>query len=105
MARRHAYLLKSEPAAHDTTVAPRAVRLWFSEKVELRVTRIRLLNAAGDTVRTKKPAPASDDADAPIVATIGATLVPGAYTVNWSTAGKDGHPSRGTIDFVVKSSR
>jgi methionine-rich copper-binding protein CopC len=105
MARRHAYLVKSEPAAHDTTSAPRAVRLWFSEKVELKVTRIKLANASGDAVRMNKPAPAGDDADAPIVATVAETLAPGAYTVRWSTAGKDGHPSKGTIDFVVKSAR
>jgi methionine-rich copper-binding protein CopC len=105
MARRHAYLVKSQPAAHDTTSPPRAVRLWFSEKVELKVTRIKLVNATGDSVRMGKPAPAGDDADDPIVVTVAATLSPGAYKVNWSTAGKDGHPSKGTIDFVVKSAR
>jgi methionine-rich copper-binding protein CopC len=105
IARRHAYLVRSEPAAHDTTSAPHAVRLWFSERVELKVTRIRLATAAGGAVRLNKPAPAGDDADAPIVATVAETLTPGAYTVRWSTAGKDGHPSKGTIDFVVKSAR
>ncbi|HVT40343.1 MAG TPA: copper resistance protein CopC [Gemmatimonadaceae bacterium] len=105
IARRHAYLVRSEPAAHDTTSAPRAVRLWFSERVELKVTRIKLAHAAGGAVPMNKPAPAGDDADAPIVATVAETLAPGAYTVKWSTAGKDGHPSKGTIDFVVKSAR
>ena len=29
----------------------------------------------------------------------------GTYTVDWTVAGKDGHPSKGSYDFVVKAGR
>ncbi|MFI5312213.1 MAG: copper resistance protein CopC [Gemmatimonadales bacterium] len=33
------------------------------------------------------------------------SLAPGWYTVNWSTAAKDGHPEKGTFAFAVKPAR
>ena len=100
---RHTRLVKSEPAANDTlAAAPKAVKLWFSEKVELGITTVKLANAAGNDVPLAKLT--RDDAvkDAPIVAAISKPLAAGAYLVSWSTAATDGHPAKGTIPFVVK---
>jgi methionine-rich copper-binding protein CopC len=97
--------MKSEPAANDTVPAPAAVRLWFSEKVELKVTTVKLVSAAGGAVAVGTLSRSDAERDAPVVATITKPLGPGAYTVNWSTAANDGHPTKGTVDFVVKSAR
>ncbi|MFI5311824.1 MAG: copper resistance protein CopC [Gemmatimonadales bacterium] len=101
--RRHTQLVKSQPSAHDTlTVAPKAIKLWFSEKVELKVTTVKLRNAAGSSLLLG--AAARDDAEknAPVVVPIVKPLAPGAYTIAWSAAAADGHPAKGTINFLVK---
>jgi len=101
---RHTRLIKSEPADHDTlAVAPKAVRLWFSEKVELGVTTVKLASAAGAAMAVAPLARPDTSKDAPIVAAILKPLAPGAYVIDWSTAATDGHPAKGTIAFVVKA--
>ena len=102
---RHVHLAKSDPSANDTTASPKAVRLWFSEKVELKVTTVRLASAAGSSIALGKLSRSDTVTDAPVVATISRVLAPGFYTVSWSTASKDGHAAKGTIDFVVKAAR
>jgi copper resistance protein C len=102
-ARMHTHLKKSDPAANDTLAsAPHAVRLWFTEKVELPVTAVRLTDASGVVVRLATLARPNTGEDAPIVATIEGAVHAGAYSVAWSTAAKDGHPANGKFGFVVK---
>jgi methionine-rich copper-binding protein CopC len=85
----HPKLLKSSPSAHDTlTVSPTSVSLWLSEKVELPMTTVKL-SGAGGTAALGAPSRDEKIADAPLI--------------NYTVAGKDGHPAKGTIDFVVKS--
>ena len=44
----HTKLVKSAPAANDTlATAPTSVSLWFNEKVDLKVTTVKLTGAAG----------------------------------------------------------
>ena len=101
----HATLKKSWPAAHDTLPkAPDSLKLWFSEKVEIPLTKIALVSA-GSAKPLSAPAFLSEATDAPIVLAVKDKLVPGAYTVNWTVAGKDGHASKGTYDFVVKAGK
>lgn len=105
-ARFHAKLLKSSPAAHDTlAVAPKSVSLWFSEKVELPMTTVKLASSTGAEVALAAPTRDEKTPDAPVVAAIAKPLTDGSYTISYTVAGKDGHPSKGTIDFVVKSKR
>jgi methionine-rich copper-binding protein CopC len=105
-ARRHIRLLKSTPAAHDTLAdAPTALRLWFSEKVELKVTTVKLVHADGTPIRVARPEWNSPTDSAGISVTITHPLAPGGYTVSWSAASDDGHPAKGTIDFFVKGGR
>jgi methionine-rich copper-binding protein CopC len=104
--RRHIRLLKSAPAAHDTLAdAPAAIRLWFSEKVELKVTTVKLVHADGTPIRLARPELNSAKDTAAIAVTITHPLAPGGYTVGWSAASDDGHPAKGTIDFFVKGGR
>jgi copper resistance protein C len=102
---RHVHLLKSEPSANDTVPALATIRLWFSEKVELKVTTVRLVTVAGGAVTVGSPSRSDAELNAPVVSTVVKALAPGTYTVNWSTAANDGHPTKGTIEFVVKSAR
>ncbi len=104
--RRHAHLVKSEPANDDTIAkSPRAIRLWFSEKVELPVTRVKLADASGTAIAVAALArPDTGDA-APVTATLKAPLKAGGYVISWSAAAKDGHAATGKINFVVRAAR
>lgn len=101
----HAVLKKSWPAAHDTLAkAPDSLKLWFSERVELPLTKIALASA-GSPRKLTAPALLGDAANAPVVLAVKEALGPGVYTVNWIVAGKDGHPSKGSYEFVVKAGK
>jgi hypothetical protein len=102
--RRHTHLIKSEPASNDTLASsPRAVRLWFTEQVELAVTTVKLAGAAGAPIALAPVARPDAGQDAPVVALLKTPLAAGAYVVTWSTAALDGHPAKGTFGFVVKA--
>ena len=92
------------PAVNDTLVhSPAAIRLWFSEPVELAVTTVKLTNASGAAIALGKPARADGGDAAPVAAPVKAPLPAGSYVVTWSTAAQDGHPANGKINFVVKA--
>lgn len=100
----HTHLVRSEPAINDTLArSPSAVRLWFSEPVELAVTTVKLADAAGTSIALAKLTRPDTGQAAPVAATLTAPLRPGSYVVTWRTAAKDGHPADGTINFVVKA--
>ncbi|MEP6621212.1 MAG: copper resistance CopC family protein [bacterium] len=102
----HTRLLKSEPLANDTVkAAPRALKLWFSEKVELPVTSVKLTDATGAAIRLSLAARPDSAESAPVIVGVVGPLVAGSYRVSWSTAAKDGHPAKGTFSFVVAPSR
>jgi hypothetical protein len=102
----HTHLIKSEPAANDTLAAPpTALRLWFSEQVELPVTNVKLSDARGAAVALAPLTRPDTGAHAPIVAALGSSLAPGSYVVNWSTAARDGHPAKGSFSFIVSAAR
>ncbi len=102
-ARFHTKLVKSTPAAHDTlATAPKTIQLWFSEKVELAVTTVTLATSTGTDVALAAPTRDDKTENAPIVLAISKPLTAGAYIVSYTVAAKDGHPTKGTIDFVVK---
>lgn len=105
LARRHTKLVRSTPAAGETlSASPKSLALWFSEKVPLKVTTVKLTGQGGPVTLG---APSRDDttADAPVVLTISAPLAPGKYTVAWSVAGDDGHPVKGNFAFTVAGSK
>jgi methionine-rich copper-binding protein CopC len=98
----HLRLTKSEPAQNDTlTVAPSAIRLWFSQRAELRTMRVTVRAAAGDTVAVGALTRGAGS-EAPVVAPIVAPMTNGSYTVDWRTMASDGHVVRGSFEFVVR---
>jgi methionine-rich copper-binding protein CopC len=102
-ARRHVHLKKSTPANKETvTGSPKSISLWFSEKVELAVTNVKVADAKG--VAAELGALKREAADtAPVVTDVLKPLGAGRYTLTWSVAGKDGHPQKGTVSFTVKA--
>ena len=97
----HLGLAGSAPAkgAHLAT-APSELRLSFTEAVEASVARLRLLGANGGEVAISAVRSLPDSGQV-ILADITGALEAGTYTVEWQVIGKDGHPVRGTIPFVI----
>ena len=100
----HAHLVRAEPAVNDTiATTPRSVRLWFSEPLELGLSRVKIMRVGGDTVKTgglrhegSETTTASLDFAAPATA-------PGTYVVTYHVVARDGHPTTGSYNFVLKS--
>ena len=97
----HARLLKSQPASHDTlTTPPASIKLWFSEPVELGVSRIRLVGPSGTPIALGKASRIANEGAA-MMAAVDRPLKPGTYWVRWTSAAQDGHALRGEFSFVV----
>jgi len=97
----HARLLRSTPADNAVLLeSPTALSLWFSERPELRLTKIQLLDSAGKAIPVGAVARIAGDA---IGVTVGITdsLPNGRYSISWRTTGADGHLSTGKISFTV----
>jgi copper transport protein len=100
----HAHLTKSTPGANSTlAVAPHRIQLWFSEAPELALTKIALVNADSEPV-TLGAVVRADSSGLSVSAAIPGALAAGRYTVLWSTAAADGHPSHGHFAFTVLAS-
>jgi copper transport protein len=100
----HAHLERSDPAAGARlSVAPAAIRLWFSEAPELALSTVTLLDALGARVAL---AAAEQGPDGPrsVRYAIAGTLAPGLYRVRWRAVPADGHPSSGSFVFRVLAS-
>jgi copper resistance protein C len=98
---RHLRLTKSEPSADTTATAVTAVKLWFSQPVELGVTTIRLAADGNRNIELAALTKASREVGAPVVAGIPGTIEPGRYTVTWRTMSRDGHAVNGTFGFTL----
>lgn len=97
----HLGLQHSAPAegAHFAE-APRELRLTFTEAVALAVTRLRLIGPNGAEVPLS-PLRHDTDSTQVIVADVLGSLEGGVYRLEWQVIGRDGHPVRGTIAYVV----
>ena len=97
----HGRLKSSVPAAGaHLSAVPAQIRLDFSESPELTFSAIRLQGPDGLTIPLGPLAYASDSHRA-LVTTVQGAMAAGAYTVSWQMAGDDGHPVRGSFEFVV----
>ena len=97
----HLGLRKSTPAhgAH-LAAAPRELRLTFTEAVEASVARLRLAGPSGAEVPISALRQPGDSGQV-VVADVLGPLEGGVYNLEWQVIGKDGHPVRGTISYVV----
>lgn len=100
--RRHAKLLKSGPAANDTLkTSPVAITLWFSERVEIGISRIKLVGASAVVFATGKLSRIPGADASTLMAPVTTSLPAGTYTVHWTVASDDGHPMKGSYSFTV----
>ena len=102
LVRRHMALTKSEPKSDDTVTSPKAIELWFSEKVEASAVTIRLTDSRHAMIALGKVTMAAGMQNAPAVAIIASTLAKGQYDVEWKALASDGHPASGKFLFQVK---
>jgi len=99
----HAHLVRAEPAVNDTLAAtPRAVRLWFSEPVELGLSRIKIVRIGGDTVKTGALRHEGDASTTAALDLATPPSAPGTYLVTYRVVSRDGHPTSGSYSFVLK---
>ncbi len=97
----HAKLLRSDPApGAKLGAAPSAISLVFSEKPELSLSTVKLVMPTGDTVALTNLTRDSSDASV-LIAEIPGAFESGEYHVLWSAAARDGHVSKGVIQFSV----
>ena len=96
----HMAYSKSVPAK-DAALAesPSELQVWFTQDPEPAVSRISLEGPAGG-VTLGETTVASDRS---IAASVQNPLGPGSYTVNWRSAGDDGHVLRGDFSFTVRA--
>ncbi len=93
----HSLLLEASPAVDGTVTAPRAVSLRFNNRIEKRLSKLRLIDPARQVtslpVSLEGPA---DRLEAPLAA-----LAPGAYRLEWQVLSTDGHVVTGAFGFRV----
>ena len=94
----HAVLLRSEPSPQTTVKdPPAAVRLQFSEPVEVAFGAVRVFDVDGKRVDSGKLSTANGARDV----LVRAGLPGGTYTVTWRVVSTDGHSIRGAFPFYV----
>ncbi len=97
----HPRLETSNPAPGAMLkIAPKDIRLNFSEELVANFTGLQLKNAAGKNIATGKVTLAPGDSRK-IIVPIGARLMPGAYTVSWHAVSVDTHRVTGSFGFKV----
>lgn len=100
---RHFRLVRAEPGVDSTvTQAPDTLRLWFSEKVDARVTTVRL-RAADSSMVALGGVTAGATASEPVRVPLRAALKAGRYSVAWRSMGSDGHVVSGTYAFTLRA--
>jgi putative copper export protein/methionine-rich copper-binding protein CopC len=98
----HTGLRRAVPArGARLTIAPRALRLTFTEAIEPALARVTLLAPDGSTIALSALGGVRDSAQVITADVQGALTATGAYTVRWQVAGRDGHPVRGSYAFTV----
>lgn len=96
----HAHLERTSPASGSTlTAVPHQLVLTFSESPVLAMSALRLLGP--DSALVSLGAVTHDSGVRTLTASITGPLAAGRYTVEWQTAGDDGHVQRGSYQFVI----
>jgi methionine-rich copper-binding protein CopC len=96
----HAHLVKSQPAKGALLhVAPSALVLWFSEKLEPAFSTVEVVNQSGQ--RVDDGMAALDPADHTVLRVALKPLPPGSYKVVWRVVSVDTHHTNGDFAFKV----
>ncbi len=101
--RRHPRLLKSVPAKDSVLSSlPPKLQLWFSEPIELSVSRVRLVGAGAKAIPLTPLWRDPSKPDGPVSAPMPSALPDGAWMVHVTTAAKDGHVVRDSFAFTLR---
>jgi methionine-rich copper-binding protein CopC len=95
--------LKMAGPAPGTTVkdAPKAIRIQFTEAIELPLSGIEVKNQAGEVQKVGAPSLSPTD-KAQLIVPVESDLKPGKYTVAWHAVGDDTHRETGSFSFELK---
>ncbi|MBM3218726.1 MAG: copper resistance protein CopC [Candidatus Rokubacteria bacterium] len=97
----HSLLMEASPAANSTVEAsPRELRLRFNNRIEKRLSRLRLVDERG----AARDLPAAEDGAADWLTARMPALAPGRYRVEWQVLSTDGHVVTGRFTFTVRDS-
>lgn len=97
----HATLQSAAPAKNAQLAAvPKEIALRFNENLETNFSSIKVVDAGGRNVLTKKAV--VDAADPRTLRVPVDSLKPGRYTVQWVGVGQDGHRRTGDYTFSVR---
>jgi methionine-rich copper-binding protein CopC len=96
----HASLVKSDPAANATVVAPKSVTLTFDEEVTPAFSGFDVM--MGGSMKMPVKTTVSKDKKT-ITGVFSGPVMAGAYKISWhAAAADDGHKSTGVLAFSVK---
>lgn len=95
----HAHLEKTVPADKSTVdKAPASVQLFFSEEPDLAVSKLSIKGPSDKVKLVGTHAMGKS-----LMATVEGAMTDGLYTVDWATAGDDGHAQKGAFTFTLKT--
>jgi len=95
----HAKLLKTSPVDKATVAkAPTSVQLWFNEAIDVKLSKVEVTGPDGKVALGVVHAMEPKQLMGPITG----KMADGAYTVDWQTAGDDGHVQKGSYTFMLK---
>ncbi len=95
----HSLLLASTPSANSTVELPRELRLRFNNRIEKRLSRLRLVDERG-AVRNL---PVAEDGAADWLTAELPAVAAGRYRVEWQVLSTDGHVVTGRFSFTVRA--
>lgn len=98
----HSRLVKSDPAARAVlATAPKELKLWFNEAIEVAFAKIWLVSADG----AKAPLANHGDASDPrlLIVTLPDNLAPGPVVIEYRVLSVDGHVVESQLTFNVKN--
>ena len=100
VAQAHAYLFASEPNHRALLeAAPTRLKLQFSEPIETGFVKLAL-KRNGQPVTESLRSRAEPDKKTLVIESTAAGA--GDYLLDWSIVARDGHPTRGQLQFTVK---
>jgi methionine-rich copper-binding protein CopC len=97
----HSSLERSVPKDGETlNVAPREIRMWFTEPIKVGLSTFEVRNAAGKQV-DQRDLRADEKQPALVRLSLPTSLAPGVYKVTWSAVAQDLHVVKGSLSFRV----
>ena len=100
----HASLIKSIPARRAQIFkSPPQIQLWFSERLEARLSSLKVIDSSGNRVDLDNVAV---DANDPKTIYVGVKpLVPGQYKIRFRVLSVDGHVVEDEVPFTIRDTQ